>query len=311
MENGVLIATGIATAISAAGTLALAIVAVVQGRQMSAQLAVSKRQAASGETSAKAALDVNKESVRSRVDQTAPRVVAFYEQPKGPLVDVNRSSMPQANELRLLDPLSFDRSSDAIGQSLVFPDMKDAFIWYHGVGVVVNEGSTTAYVRLADESKFVSGKSPLDGSEVPMPYVAGDGLAAEAILAPGRSALFKWAAGHAAKQWATAIERPEPLSPYSEIWHTIVAFDSQRSSIADTLEAVYTPSPLEKSPGKRGSWDLRAEDSMSRVYVQPVTRVYASEEEVLEKRSHQQERYQEFMEAEKLEQNNNLDFTGW
>ena len=299
MDDGVLIATGISTAISAAGTLVLAIVAVIQGRQMSAQLAVSERQAKSGETSAKAALDVNKESARSRVDQAAPRVVAFFEPPIGPLMDPLRSGMPYANELRLLDPESIERASAEVGGELAFPADGNSFIWYRGVGVLVNEGESSAFVRLDGESRFTSGVSPLDGQKIQLPYMAGGGIAAEAILPPGSSALFEWAGGHQAQEWADAVERPDPPHPHGAIWNTIVVFDAQRTSTIDTLEAIFSPSPLSPSPRRQGAWKIEAEDPENRVYVQPVTRGYVAEGASTDNPKHQRELYQEFMESER------------
>jgi hypothetical protein len=50
------------------------------------------------------------EASRTRADEQAPRVIALLEAPNWPPnVDKSRSSMPQAKELRLLDPMSKPR----------------------------------------------------------------------------------------------------------------------------------------------------------------------------------------------------------
>lgn len=298
-------AGNIVSLLTTIGTFALAAFAFVQSKQTKAQIGASNRQASSGEISATAAIesartavDVHSEAIRARIDQTAPRVVAFFERPEGPLVDNQRSGMPQANDLRLLDSESIARSASKIGQQYAFPADRGTFIWYRGVGAVVNEGSTSAYVRLTGESKFIEGTSPLDGRALSMPYVAGEGIVAEAILPPGSSALFEWAAGHSAQGWVSAVENPEPPSPYGAIWQTIVVFDAQRAAIVDTIEAVYTPTPLAESPGRQGLWQLQPEGELSRVYVQPVTRAYVVEGDAIAKRTRQQEHYKEFTEAE-------------
>lgn len=277
MDVGGWAATDIATALSAAGTLVLAIVAIIQGRQMRAQLAIGKRQATSGETSAAAALDVNKESVRARIDQIAPRVVAFYGHPKGPLVDPQQSGMPYANGLPLLDPESFGRSSSRVGQDFTFPQDAGTFIWFYGDGLLVNEGLSSALVRLYGEAEFIEGDNPLDGSHLTLPYRVGDGIAAEAILPPGGAALFRWASGHTVKEWADANDDPVPPRPGGAIWLTIAVFDTQHASVIDTLEAVLHPSPVTRDPNRKGVFQLNELDANSAVYVQPTTRGYVAE----------------------------------
>lgn len=294
MDDGILIATGIATALSAVGTLVLAIVAVVQGRQMREQIAVSKRQATSGETSAQAALDVNEEAMRARIDQAAPRVIAFYERPEGPLVDPQRSQMPYANGLRLLSSDSFSRSTSNIGQEFAFPQDASTFVWFHGKGLLINEGTSSALVRLYGEAEFTEGVNPLDGSLLPIPYLVGDGITAEAILPPGGAAQFRWASGHTVKEWSDAEANPSPPRPGGAIWLTVTVFDAQHTSTIDTLEAVFQPTPITRDARREGIYRLTELDAISAVYVQPTTRGYVHKGATTDIRRNEIAFYQEF-----------------
>ncbi|WP_186372654.1 hypothetical protein [Brevibacterium casei] len=264
---------------------------------MRAQLAVAKRQARSGEISAAAALDVIKESARARIDQIAPRVVAFYERPEGPLVDTQRSGMPNANDLRLFDSESFERSSSIIREDFAFPQDTSTFIWFHGKGLLVNEGSSSALVRVYGEAEFIEGVNPLDGSHLTLPYFVGDGVATEAILPPGGAALFRWASGHTVKEWADARDNPAPPRPGGAIWLTIAVFDTQHASVIDTLESVFQPTPIYQDSNREGVYVLNELDSNDAVYVQPTTRGYVIEGAATDDRRNERAYYREFEEG--------------
>lgn len=299
MDDGGWTATDIATALSAVGTLVLAITAVIQGHRMREQLETSERQASSGETSAAAAIEVNKEAVRARIDQVAPRVVAFYERPEGPLVDPGRSQMPYANGLRLLSSESFSRSTSSIGQEFAFPQDASTFVWFHGDGLLVNEGTSSALVRLYGEAEFTEGVNPLDRSHLPIPYLVGDGITAEAILPPGGAAQFRWASGHAVKEWADAGDSPNPPRPEGAIWLTVAVFDAQHTSVIDTLEAVFQPTPITRAPGREGLYRLTELDANSAVYVQPATRGYVHEGASTDERRNEMAYYRDYENSQK------------
>jgi hypothetical protein len=89
------------------------------------------------------------EASRTRADEQAPRVVALLEAPNWPPnVDRTRSRMPNANETRLLDPMSKHSSSDTPGQEFYFNQDENQLLWLLTRGVLVNDGHGTARVRL-------------------------------------------------------------------------------------------------------------------------------------------------------------------
>lgn len=292
--------------ITAIGTAVLAIYAIIQSRQAGRQISAAEKQAdtaaasaQSADVSAGAAVAAQGESVRLRVDQSAPRVVAFFERPDGPYM----RTKPQGGLLHkasgLLDSESIEQSTKEAGRELAFPDNANDLIWYRGIGVVVNEGTSSAAVRIDTESRFVEGKNPLDGRDLKLPYMAGDEISPEAILPPSGAALFEWAQGHTAREWANAVSHPEPPNPYGSVWITITVFDAQRSAVIDTLEAIFIPTPLSASPGREGLWKVEDEDQANRVHVQPVTRGYVFEGASTENRRHQRELYRDFTELDR------------
>lgn len=292
--------------ITAIGTVTLAIYAIIQSRQAGRQITAAEKQAdtaaasaESADVSANAAVAAHKESVRLRVDQSAPRVVAYFNRPDGPYSRTRIQDGLLRKENGLLSSEPIDQATEAVGRVLAFPDNANDRIWYKGTGVVVNEGVSSASVRIDTESNFIEGRNPLDGRDLRLPYMAGDGNSPEAILPPGGAALFEWAEGHTAREWINAIEHPEPANPYGSVWIVITVFDAQRSAVIDTLEAIFTPTPLTASPGREGLWKVEEEDQANRVYVQPVTRGYVFEGASTEDRKHQRELYREFIELDR------------
>lgn len=295
--------------ITAVGTAILAAYAIIQSRQAGRQIAAAEKQADTAAASAKAAdlsasaaVAAQGESVRLRVDQIAPRVVAFFERPEGPYMRTKDQGNLLIKEPGFLDPETIENATIEAGRELAFPDNAADRIWYRGVGVVVNEGLVSAYVRIDTESRFIEGKSPLDGRDLKLPYIAGDENAAEAILPPGSAALFEWADGHTASEWVDAAENPTPTHPYGSVWITMAVFDAQRTATIDTLEAIFIPTPLSTSPGREGLWKVEGEGQESRVHVQPVTRRYVFEGASTEDRRHQRETYREFMDSKRRDQ---------
>lgn len=270
--------------IASGGTAILASVAVWQGFQTRAQIKLSEKQLDSAKTSADAAVssaataaEVQRESVRSRIDQLAPVVVAHYGAPQGPLLDSQRTGMPQASGLRLLDQQSFDRSRDARSQKFVFPQDERSFLWFHGTATLINEGSTTARVRLTKEAKFIDGTSNVDGSRVPLPMPASDGSTTEALLPPAGQAVFLWAEGHAVGEWAKATREVDPPSPYGSIWLWVESFDVRESGVIDTNMAHFHPSVISPSRGEAGIWEVNESSEFGAIYPQPIRRGYRTE----------------------------------
>lgn len=271
------------------GTLVLALVAAIQSRQNGKQLKISDRNVAAAEAqtsiaqeSAKAAQNTLQEAIRSRADQFAPRVIAFYEQPQTPLADPFRSSMPGATDLRLLDPKSLARASEAPGQEFIFPESESTFLWFHGRALLINEGNSTARVRLPTESIFVEGRSWLDGRDVAIPALIQEGVTSSAILPPGGIAMFQWAAGHAVKEWASACNDTNRRSPFRDIWLWVTVFDSREVGVVDTMLAHFIPDPVTPVQHRLGHWKVRDVADFGMMHPLPTKRNYVFEGKMTE-----------------------------
>lgn len=265
-------------------TLVLAIAAIVQGRHTRQQIALGNRQAElaekqakSAQGSAETAVQVYRESIRTRVDQDAPRVVASFEPPYPPLIDAQRRGMPQANELRLLASESLDRADSALGHEFVFDQDRELFLWFHGRGLLVNEGAATARVRLSGEGRFTAGRTPLaDGEIIELPAMEASSHPF-AILPPGGRALFEWAGGHTVGKWADASEHSITPSPHGSIWSWIEIFDPREIGVIDTLMVHFRPEVVHRVRGREGHWRVDPSAEFGPVHPLPTRRNYKHE----------------------------------
>lgn len=286
-------------AMTGAGTLVLAAVAVFQGTVASRQIKLGKRQAKtaeeqaetakdqaniardqakSAEASAHAAIEVQRETLRARADQYAPRVTVEYATPTGPYFDTQRSKMPYANELRLLDGVSVARSELARGRHFIFTRDEDLFIWFRGRALIKNEGGLSAHVRLPSESRFVdNGRSESEDLESGPPMGGEPGVQCEAIVPPGGRAGFEWAAGKPLKEWVNAYENRSGNVPESSIWLWITVFDPREVGIIDTLLAHFVPEPLQPVDGLEGQWEVREHERSPHIHSFPIRRNYRHE----------------------------------
>lgn len=276
------------------GTLVLAIAALCQGRRIREQLDLGDRQATTAEGQAKSAMDsanvasqVHREAMRSRVDQDAPGVVVFLERPEPPRIDAQRHGMPNGNEMRLLAPESFERSRLASGSEFVFEQDRNAFLWFYGRGLLVNEGRTSARVRLSGEGRFVEGRSPLAGDEcIKIPVTEGEGLHELAILRPGGFALFEWAGGHTVGDWASARESLSARMPEGSIWFWVVVFDPREMGVIDTQMMHFIPEVVQPVPGREAHWKVANSPDFGPINQLPRRRNYRHEGASTEDVSH-------------------------
>lgn len=251
------------------GTILLALTALAQGRRIASQdrkidqqanrierqIAASEKQVAIAQKQA----DDNTTSIelarRTHIDQGAPDVFVTLEAPQGPQVDPERSQMPGADELRLLDPASFIKSNVHSEWEFHLDSCQNYFLWFYGRGLVTNEGQTTARVRISPEAQYVSGPSPIDASRVlQLPHIEDEGTNPVAILAPGDQALFEWAAGHNLGEWAQAHQDQQSRDPGGSIWLWIVTFDTRELGVIDTQMVHIQPDPIRPITNKSGHW---------------------------------------------------------
>lgn len=286
MDGWGLIITGIGTL----GTVVLAITALWQGQRIKdqdarldeqaerieKQIALGNRQADSAEASAKSANVLYQEAVRSRIDQGAPEIAVFLEHPSPPLVDRHRPGLLQGNEAGLLTPDSIERSQPALGETFVFDEQRSNFLWFRGRGLLVNEGRTSARVRVSPEGRFIEGKSDLTrGEPVQLPAVEGRGKNAIAILPPGARALFEWADGLTVSDWTKAQENRN--SKVGSLWLWITVFDTRENGVIDTQVMHFRPEVLDAVPGRRGHWTVPPERDFGPLNPLPRLRRYRHE----------------------------------
>ncbi|WP_147236111.1 hypothetical protein [Brevibacterium sanguinis] len=282
--------------------MVLAIAAIWQGcitrRQIKAneqQLKISARQATSGEKSASAAVDVHRESIRARVDQFAPRVVAFFEKPEGPYWNTAQTGIPYANDNRLLDRQATETPRNK-SHEFVFPQDSGTFLWFRGRGALINEGETSARVRLETQWRFIEGVNFITGEFTPLPHLTDNSINSEAILPPGAAALFEWADGHTVGEWADAYSNPEPPRPGGDIWLWITVFDPRGVGVIDTIEARFAPEVISPVSSRVGHWMVNDSSHFGPVYALPITREYVNEGANTENLKHMRQHFRAYEE---------------
>lgn len=213
----------------------------------------------------KAATAAVREAARARTDERAPLVVALLEAPKWPpLIDAKRDRMPYGNELRLLDHGSVAQA-EAASPTRVFArnGERNGLMWFQTRGVLINEGATTARVRLDDDAQFVEATT----------------AKRERLLRPGEVALFEWGAGHTIAEWADAREKPDPPNPLGACFLTITVFDSFEQGIFDHIYVVMSGRPIVSVDDSFDEVRLASRESEAEmgVTVFPTRRTYRSD----------------------------------
>ncbi|GAA2603137.1 hypothetical protein GCM10010399_37510 [Dactylosporangium fulvum] len=247
-----------------------------------AQSRAADEQVALAQEALKAATTAVREAARARTDERAPLVVALLEAPQWPpLVDTTRNRMPYGNEARLLDHRSVSQAEPASpARSFLRGGERNQFMWFRTRGVLVNEGTTTARVRLDNEAQFVEGDSPLvRNSSIVVPPAVGMPTKREHLLRPGEMALFEWGAGHTIAEWADACENPEPPNPRGACFFTITVFDPFEHGTFDHIHVVMAGRPIIPVDGSFDEVGLATEESEAAmgVTIFPTRRTYRSD----------------------------------
>jgi hypothetical protein len=267
------------TVISAVAAALLMAFGVYQLVKLRRQVILGKESVEAALRAADAAQDAVRETARVRIDDQAPRVIALAEPPQWPPhVDRTRTHMPFANEPRMLDAATFHGSAEAGKEEFNFPEQEQWFMWFITRGILINEGKTTARVRLDGEARFIEGESSLlPGQKVPCPPSIGsfhgpEYIAREHVLRPGEVALFEWAAGHQLKAWAEKHDQSQP--PACVL--TVTVFDSTEHGVIDRIKIELGARPLEPVPRRQGHWRLSGHPATG-VTVWPTSREYRNE----------------------------------
>ncbi|WP_337821167.1 hypothetical protein [Amycolatopsis sp. A1MSW2902] len=282
--------SSIGTFVAAAVNVFLVVFALFQLRLLRRQVNLAHDQtkaAAEAVEAARDSTDVSRlaviESVRVRVDERAPRVVALMEAPQWPpLVDRTRRGMLNADEIRLWHHRSVAQSSEASSaEPFVFPRDQDWFMWFRVRGVLVNEGAGTARVSLGGEAHLIEGESPLvpGVGVIPVPPSVGTPDRNEYSLRPGESALFEWAYGHSLKEWVDACENPNPPNPSGAGFLVVTVFDYFEHGVMDHIFIEAGHRPVIPVPSVHGQWMVPHEPAefAQGMTVYPTHRTYRSE----------------------------------
>jgi len=258
--------------VAAAGaTLALAVAAF-------SQIATSKRQARASEKATGVSQEALREALRSRIDARSPSVVPLPEpSSRTPLLDRHRKGMPMANDLRLLSAESLHRCEVPTGE-YAFPEAEHWFLWFKERAALVNEGPTTARVRLSGEADFVASSTTLlpDLGELPVPAQVGPDGRREYLLSPGSAAVFDWGSGHSLGEWADAHKNPNPPNRNAATFLTVTVTTPAGGGVVDHLYMEAGARPIEPVPGRDGQWRLKEGFDFG-VTVYPTQRTYLAE----------------------------------
>ncbi|NYH50680.1 hypothetical protein HNR06_000269 [Nocardiopsis arvandica] len=265
------------TALAAIANLGLVGFAGYQIYGLREQIRVSKEAVETAQAATKAAEQSVEEARRARVDEQAPRVITILEDPEWPpYFDRNRSGMPGADGPRLLSNES-RRSSTVLDHTheFYFPQDRSTFLWFITRGILINEGRTTARVRIEGEGQFIDGESPLYSDlHIEVPPIAGSttspsGLHGQRLLQPGKVALFEWAIGMPLKHWTeNNYSGPAPRKSSN-----IRIFDSMEYGTDDTTTITLTGRPIRPIKGRESAWQMNRYKDIQAVAM-PTQRTY-------------------------------------
>lgn len=242
---------------TAGGALVSALVlavAVYQLRLLRRQVGDAAKGVEAASRSAEAAVGATVEASKARADANAPRLVVHVSDPTWPpLLDRTRSGMPFATDLRLLDPHSL-RQAQPVESGTVFTFDRDRplFLWFKMSGVVENEGSGSARVRLDGEAEF-------DGHR----------FGAEVIVRPGDRKTFQWGVGLSLEDWADQHEHYRR----GRNSLTVTSMDYQEHGVIDHVYVEMGGRALEPQPDVTSGWRVASPESFG-VTVYPTRRTY-------------------------------------
>ena len=164
-------------------------------------------------------------------------------------------------------------------RSFYFDQDKDQFLWLLTRGLLINEGTGTARVRLDGEAQFIDGTSPFTGDrQIETPPAVGTPQHREYLLRPGEVALFEWGYGHRLADWADAYDYPNRPDPSGRCFLTVTILDFQDNGVVDHIYIELAGRPIEPIPGKTAAWCLtRTPREALGTSIYPTRRTYRTE----------------------------------
>jgi hypothetical protein len=255
--------------LAARAARAAADVAKKQLPELRAQAEAANRQAEAAqkqiELASQAAADAAaaaREAIRTRADQRAPQVVVAVLEPEWPpYVDRMRQSMPLKNELRLLDSESLERSARDI-TDFYLSEHGDWLMWFRGAAYVINEGQTSARVRISGEVAWMESKvlpnSGRSRSEefagLPVLYATpvGNKERGEYLVPPNTVCKFFWGIGCTVREWAK--KHDAPLAAGGSFLTDVFSFVD--NGTLDRIGTEFMARPLKPGKGGDEHWVL-------------------------------------------------------
>ncbi|MEV6241023.1 hypothetical protein [Lentzea sp. NPDC051838] len=221
------------------------------------QAKAAQEQIELAQKAANAAVAAVRETTRTRADQQAPRVIVAALAPEWPpFVDQARGGMPFADELRLNDPASFERARRDMTE-FYLTEHGHWFMWFAGFGHVINEGVTTARVRLNGEMEFVKHDLKVSARAfASYPLSEAERInnpeRNEYLVPPKTTAMFRWAVGCPVREWAEKHDAPHAAggSFSVDVW------SYGDAGVLDSFTTEFSARPLIPGRGGENHWTL-------------------------------------------------------
>lgn len=261
----------VATAFTPLGTLLLFGVTIYQAGRLRDQVKQGQtaiREAARAATAAEKAVGeaaraataterAVREATRSRIEATAPHVVAFLSPLAWPpYLDrarkVDGYGRPQALDNTNAQPIRED-------VEFHFPEDANKILWFPVRITVRNEGQTTARVSLSTDPDLVLAEA-LTVDEYAQPgsltQVGTWANSRTYMLPPDQTMYLEWSAGRRLAEWRLAKEEPAPPNPQGSVSVSISCGQDAADGILDTITFELAGRPICPDDRREGQWRL-------------------------------------------------------
>jgi hypothetical protein len=204
----------------------------------------------------KASLRAVRETAHTRIDAQAPRVSAFLEK-------------PLIHGLKTSNSFGWED-----GQQFVLPSMKDDRLYFIVTGYFINEGNSTARIRMNSFAEFL----PEDPDDDLWSFAGGQLQPSkeEYLLRPGEKVYFNWSDSHSVEEWTDAYNNPAPPNPHGALFMEVIVTDSFAEGVIDHIYLEMSGRPLKPKEGDASHWRINDSESMVAISY-PIVRIYRHE----------------------------------
>jgi len=201
-----------------------------------------------------------KETLRNRVDERSPRIIAQVEP-------------PSTQALQTAEGFEFKADAE-----YTLPEMNDAKLTHLAMVTVVNEGHVSGKVHLNGFAEWLGEDQDDMDFMISGPFT---GTEEEVLLKPGASATFAWSDGHTLADWADAYNNPSPPNPKGASFMEIIVSDAFEDGVIDNIFLEMSGRAIVPVEGKPGKWKINDKDDFKAI-VYPIKRRYRSENTTIE-----------------------------